>query len=77
MDKKIYQFSYMVKKWIIYSNNDIPNLCYKNNTSLDWSNYIIDNYDNLALILIKLLNLNVLLKKMIYNNIYLYFGLIM
>ena len=37
---------YGKKKWIIYSNNDIPNLCYKNNTRLDWSNYIIDNYDS-------------------------------
>jgi len=32
------------KKWIIYSKNDIPNLCYNQNTILDWSNYIIDNY---------------------------------
>ena len=35
---------YGKKKWIIYSKNDIPNLCYNQNTILDWSNYIIDNY---------------------------------
>ena len=34
------------KKWIIYSKNDIPNLCYKNNDAkLEWSNYTIDRYD--------------------------------
>lgn len=37
---------YGKKKWIIYSINDIPNLCYKNNTRLDWSKYIIDNYNS-------------------------------